>query len=73
MTDHVEVEAVITDRWGAVEVVYAGSQPAWAWAIDRCAAWRKMKRRLLLDARTSDPRGWRVVFRAVSPMSTEAL
>lgn len=63
MTEHVEVEAVITDRVGTVETVYAGSQPKWAWDIDRCAAWRKMMRAVLLADRTSDPRGWRVVFR----------
>lgn len=62
MTEHVEIEAVITDRWGNVERVYAGSQPVWAWEIDRCEAWRKVIRRELLADRTSDPRGWRVTF-----------
>jgi hypothetical protein len=64
MTDHVTVTATITDRWDHTEDVYAGSQPAWAWELDRCAAWRKMMRALLLADRTSDPRGWRVTFTA---------
>ena len=65
MVEHVEVYATITDRHGGTERVYAGSQPVWAWEIDRCAEWRKMMRRLLLDNRTSDARGWRVRFDTV--------
>lgn len=38
---HVTVTATVTDRWGDVESVYAGTQPSWAWSIDRCAAWRQ--------------------------------
>lgn len=64
MDEHVEVTATITDRHGNAEQVYAGSQPLWAWRVDRCEAWRKMKRRLLLENRTSDPRGWKVTFAA---------
>jgi hypothetical protein len=64
METHVSVTATITDRWDAVEVVPVGSQPEWAWQIDRCEAWRKMMRALLLADRTSDPRGWRVTFDA---------
>ena len=60
--EHVEVHAVIVDRHGNRETVYAGSQPAWAWEIDRCAAWRKVIRAHLLADRTADPRGWRVMF-----------
>ena len=62
MSDYVEIDAIITDRWGNVESVYAGSQPAWAWEDDKCEAWRKMYRRELLSERTSDPRGWKVQF-----------
>lgn len=61
-TEYVEVEATILDKWGGVETVYAGSQPAWAWELDRCEAWRKMMRRTLLADRTSTPQGWRVTF-----------
>jgi hypothetical protein len=61
---HYVITATITDRWGGVESIYAGSQPAWAWDIDRCAAWRKVMRASLLADRTSDPRGWRVDFTA---------
>ena len=61
---YVEVTALVTDRWGGTESVYAGSQPAWAWAEDRCPEWRKTMRRILLEDRTSDPRGWRVTFTA---------
>lgn len=60
--EHVEVYATITDRWGRAETVYAGSQPLWAWRIDRCTAWRRMMRAHLLAERTTEPRGWRVVF-----------
>lgn len=60
--DHVAVYATITDRWGGTETVYAGSQPAWAWNLDRCPEWRKVIRQILLDDRTSDARGWRVTF-----------
>lgn len=63
---HVSVEAIITDRHGEQERVWVGTQPAWAWEIDRCAAWRKMMRDLLLSERTSDARGWRVAFHAES-------
>ena len=67
MTEHVQIEAVIRDRWGAKEVVYAGSIPEWAWDSDPCTEWRKAKRKMLLEARTTDPRGWRVTFREVKP------
>jgi len=62
--EYVEVTATVTDRWSGVETVYAGTQPLWAWKIDRCAAWRKMMRRSILEDRTADPRGWRVTFDA---------
>jgi hypothetical protein len=64
MDDYVEVYATITDRWDGVERVYAAAQPSWAWDADRCAEWRKVMRKLLLEDRTSDPRGWRVTFDA---------
>lgn len=62
MNDYVTVTATITDRHGATNDVYAGSQPVWAWDLDRCAAWRTMMRGVLLADRTTDPRGWRVTF-----------
>lgn len=62
MDEHVEIDAVITDRHGNRETVYAGSMAKWAWEADRAPEWRKMKRALLLGNRTSDPRGWRVTF-----------
>lgn len=64
MDEYVEIRATVTDKWGNVESVYAGVQPVWAWEIDRCEAWRKMMRKLLLSDRTSEPAGWRVVFDA---------
>jgi hypothetical protein len=63
-TEYVTITATVTDRWGAVETVYAGQQSLWSWEQDRCADWRKMYRKLLLGDRTLDPRGWRVVFTA---------
>lgn len=60
--DYVTVTATITDRWDNTDTVFAGSQPVWAWKLDRCPEWRTMMRALLLADRTSDPRGWRVTF-----------
>ena len=65
MDEYVEIRATLTDKWGNVEVVRAGAQPDWAWELDRCEAWRKMMRKLLLADRTTEPAGWRVVFDAV--------
>lgn len=62
MTEHVLIEATIVDKWGRVETVYVGSQPLWAWNIDRCEAWRKMMRKQILSDRTYSPEGWRVTF-----------
>lgn len=59
---HVSITAIVTNRHGEQERVWVGTQPTWAWEIDRCAEWRKMMRALLLAERTSDPRGWRVAF-----------
>jgi hypothetical protein len=56
---HLTVTAHITDRHGAVEDVYCGSQPEWAWPN---VPWKRMMRRELLANRTSDPQGWRVTF-----------
>lgn len=65
MDEHVEVNATVTDRWGGIEVVYAGSVPEWAWSDSaHVAAWKKAKRAVILEDRTHDPRGWRVVFAA---------
>lgn len=61
----VEIEAVIKNRQGEIERVYAGSQPAWAWDADGMPAWRKMMRKNVLEDRTSDPRGWRVTFEEI--------
>ena len=63
MTAHVSVTAVITDRWGETTEEWCGTQPEWAWA--HADEWRKMMRRQVLGARTADPRGWRVTWRAV--------
>lgn len=62
MEPHVEITATITSRWGETSEVYAGSQPTWAWELDRCSAWRTATRKRLLADYTSDPRGWRVTF-----------
>lgn len=64
--DYYVITATITDRWGKVETAFAGYQPVWAWEIDKCAEWRKMMRKTLLQERTSDPQGWRVVFSAAA-------
>lgn len=65
---HVEVAATITDRWGGVETVYAGSMPEWAWAdTTHWRVWTRDRRRLILADRTADPRGWRVTFVATPP------
>jgi hypothetical protein len=72
MNDYVEVYATITDKWGGVESVWVGTQPKWAWQVDRCEDWRKMMRKLLLSERTSTPTGWRVVFDAVSEVEVNA-
>lgn len=61
--EHVEIIATVTDRWSEKTTTYAGSMPRWAWE-DRDArrAWTKAKRTVILEDRTSDPRGWRVTF-----------
>lgn len=61
--EYVEVTATVTDRWGAVESVYAGSMPRWAWDDrEHVRVWKASRRRLILEDRTADPRGWRVTF-----------
>lgn len=63
MEPHSSVDATVTDRHGNSETVYAGSLPTWA-AKDPEAfgPWKKARRTMLLEDRTSDPSGWRVKF-----------
>ena len=61
--EHVEVYAMVTDRWGGQERVYAGSIAEWASSdAEHMAIWKRARRALILADRTSDPRGWRVAF-----------
>lgn len=60
---HTFLDAVITDRWDGKETVYAGSLPTWAAKNPEAfGPWKKARRKALLEARTSDPKGWRVDF-----------
>jgi hypothetical protein len=62
---HVEVTATVRDRHGEETTEYVGSMPTWAWEDKPSRrAWTKVRRTMVLDNRTSDPRGWRVTFSA---------
>lgn len=70
--EHVEINAVITDRDGNRTTVYAGSLPRWAWEADRAPEWRKAKRAVVLADITSDARGYRVDFAPAQDIAAAA-
>jgi len=66
---YVEVHVTVCDRWGNVTTAYVGSTPVWAWEAGgkALAQWKAVRRCMVLEDRTSDPKGWRVVFKATYP------